>query len=823
MKKIFLVILFAASGSLAMAERDPVNIDDGNNPPPCHTAALSTGSNVSCYGLANGWAKVTITRTTTNQLKVIWSNGKISILNNPATIDTISHLSAGYYDVQVIDLGTGCSVIDIINITQPALLTTSKTFQNVKCYGESTGSINLSVSGGTLNYSYLWSTGTTTQNLNNIAAGTYNVTVTDLHTCKAYNSVTITQPAQALGQSLISMDPTCAGFSNGWADLTVWGGTTPYIYNWNNHPSSPQDQNNISAGSYHVVITDANNCQRDTLFSLTDPPQLVFSNTSANNNCYGYMLGSIDVSTGGGTPPYTYTWANSDYMLAWSTEDLDSLPNYKYYVTVTDAKGCYRTDSAVISSPPQIVSSIASTNVTSFGGINGSINLTVTGGVTPYTFFWSPNGSSNQNLIGIPAGWYHVLITDLNGCTHRDSVFISEPLSALVVDVTTQDVTCFGGSNGGVSAIVAGGTPPYKLVWSTNDSTEVVTGISAGIYYITVTDFFGNSITDTAEVFQPDAITFSHNVTEITCFGLSNGSIDITVAGGTPPYYYEWLNSEYVLAALTEDIAGMPADQYYVEVTDTLGCTGSISIGINQPAPLGIHIDHTNAYCAGSATGTADCIITGGTLPYNYIWSGGQQTPGITDLTAGTYYVTVTDSNSCFVTDSILITQVDSVKIDYTITPVSCIDQHDGRISITAYGGNGNFSYLWSNGATVPDLEELYAGDYAVTVTDMMGCTGGKSLYVSKIEVDCINIPSCFTPNGDGLNDIWHIKDAELYPEFYLEVFNRWGQSLYKLQGSFESWDGNYKGKPLPAETYYYFLRLTSQSPMIQGTITIVR
>lgn len=818
MKRLSFLLSFIALSLLAFGENDPGPENDGNSPPPCHTAILS-GLNVSCYGGSNGQATVTINRPGTYD--VIWSNGTF-VDNTTALTHTISGLSAGYYDVQVIDVVSGCSAFDIINITQPPLLKTSKTFENVKCFGMSTGSINLTVTGGTINYNYTWSTGQNTQDLANLAIGNYYVTVTDSKGCIAKDTVTITQPAQAVGQSLTYQNPKCTGSSDGSIDLTVWGGTAPYVYNWNDSADFSQDLNGIPSGNYTVVITDANLCTLNAMATLTNPPVLITTISSTDNLCFGETLGSIDMTVSGGTPPYAYSWANSDYILSWPTQDLADLSNYKYYVTVTDANNCFRIDSAVISSPPEILTSISSTDVTSFGGMNGAITLNVTGGVLPYSFIWS-NGSNNQNLSGIPSNWYYVTVTDAHGCSREDSVFIREPLSALVVGLSAKNASCFGSSTGSIFSVAAGGTPPYNFIWSTGDTTETVSDVSAGVYTITVYDFYGNSVSDSVEVFQPDPITFTYSVGSITCSGLSNGSIDITMAGGTAPFTYQWMNSAYVLAALTEDISGMPADQYYLEVADSLGCRGSISITISQPPVLNMEITHTDVSCAGGATGTADCIITGGTLPYNYLWSGGQLTSGITNLTAGIYSVTVSDSNNCLVSDSVRINQIDSVSVSYMTTPVSCKDQYDGKISITASGGNGDYTYLWSNGATIPDIEELYAGTYVVTVTDFMGCVGVKSVTVTKSEVDCINIPTCFTPNGDGFNDTWHIKDAELYPEFFLEVYNRWGLLLYSLNGTFEQWDGTYKGKPLPSETYYYFLRLTSESLVIQGNITIVR
>jgi gliding motility-associated-like protein len=818
MKRIVFGLIFIAASTFAFAEGGPGNTWYADNPIPCHTASLS-GVNVSCYGLANGSATLTINQPGT--YRVIWSNGVV-INSTTSLTHSISGLTAGYYDVQVINIGNGCSAFDIINITQPAVLTTTHTQVDVKCFGLLTGSINLSVSGGTPGYNYIWSSGPTTQDISGIGAGNYLVTVTDFRGCQARDTVDITQPAQALGQSYTSLNPNCFGSSDAWIDLTVWGGTTPYVYNWNSGAFASQDLDNILAGNYSVVVTDANNCTISTAVTLINPPLLTLSSTSVDNLCYGASNGSINLTTIGGTLPYTYVWANTDYLLSWSTEDLSNLPNSEYFVTVVDSKGCFRIDSAEITSPNQLTSSITSTNVTTFGGSNGSINLTVTGGIGPYIILWS-NGNTNPNLSGIPAGWYSVLITDNNGCQRDDSVYISEPLDPLTAELELTHVTCFGGSNGAINAVASGGTQPYTFHWSTGSASSEIGDLNAGIYSLTVTDFFGNTYLTSDTIVQPDAISFAQVVTNVSCNGLPNGIIDVTVSGGTPSYIYEWYNSEYVLAALTEDISGMPADQYYLQVTDTLGCSGSLSISITQPDILQIEMDRTNVNCAGGATGTGHCTVTGGTLPYTFQWSNGASTPDITALAAGVYVVTVTDAHFCFMVDSIRITQTDSLNVDFTMVPVSCIDQHDGKATAFASGGNGDYTYLWNNSATTSEIEDLEAGLYNISVTDLMGCSGTGAVTVTKMEIECINIPTCFTPNDDGLNDVWVIKDASLYPEFSLKIYNRWGLIVYEIAGSYEAWDGTFKGEPIPAATYYYFLQLSAQSEVRQGTITIVR
>lgn len=791
---------------------DNGDIPIGDVPAPCFSVSL-TGTHNNCYGQSMGTVHLTINGGT-GPYTISWSSGETGVSD-------ISGKPAGYYDVQVIDQGTGCVAFDIFNVTEPPQLSSSLTQVDVKCHGQSTGSIDLNVSGGTPGYTYNWG-GATTQDRNNIAAGFYLVTITDSKGCSKKDSTIITQPAQALDLSTTFVNPLCFANANGSIDLTVWGGTTPYVYNWNSGTWASQDISGIAANTYSVVITDANNCTSTTSVTLTNPPQMTLGVTSVDNNCYGEVLGSINVSVGGGTLPYSYQWANSTYALSWPEEDQDSLSNDTYYVSVTDANGCRLNDSAIVSSPIALQLSITSTNVTSFGGSNGSINTTISGGVPPYLFIWS-NGATTQNLSNIPAGWYSLTITDDHGCSIIDSVYISEPSDPLTVTLNGTLVTCFGGSDASSEATASGGTAPYTYMWSTGSIGTEVDELHAGFYSVTITDAFGNNAADTIEILQPAAFTYVENITNVSCNGLGNGAIDITIAGGTAPYVYAWLNSQYVLAAITEDISNMPAGQYTLQITDTLGCTGSYVTTISQPDQLVSDISYTDAYCAFSNTGTASTTVIGGTTPYDYLWSNDATTADIYSLLAGTYVLTVTDDHGCFIIDSVTISQPDSIAIIYSTTPVTCRDQRDGTISAYATGGNGNYDYLWDTGDITASLSDLLAGTYSLTVTDMMGCTGNADVVVEIVEIDCINIPSSFTPNGDGINDHWAINNSELYPEATYQIFNRWGQEVFVVKGLWTPWDGMWNGNPIPAETYYYFIRLTPDSQTLQGTITIVR
>ncbi|PLW93215.1 MAG: hypothetical protein C0592_06765 [Marinilabiliales bacterium] len=807
---LLLVFGFLSAGAV-FADNDHPE-EPGNNPPPCHTATL-TGTHNDCYGDSDGTVSLSISGGT-GPFKIYWSTGDVDVYS-------LSNLPAGYYDVQVVDQGTGCVAFDIFNVTEPDELTSSHSHTDILCHGQNTGSIDLSHNGGTPGYSYTWADGPTTQDRNNIGAGTYYVTITDNNTCFTTDSVVLTEPAQAIDRTLISEDPSCFGFSDGWVDITVWGGTTPYYYNWSNTEAS-QDIDDLPSGTYTVTITDDNSCTSTISVTLTDPPQLTLGVTSTDNNCYGDILGSVDVTVGGGTLPYSYSWANSDYLLSWTEEDQDSLQNYMYYVTVTDANGCTLNDSAEVTSPDELQLSFTHNDVTTNGGSNGSINTNISGGVTPYLFSWS-NGATTQNLTNIPAGWYILTVTDAHSCTIIDSVFIAEPANPLMVNLSATRVTCFGGSDGTVTAEAAGGTAPYTYLWSNGNTTTFIDSLPAGFYSITVTDYYSNTTSDTIEVLQPDNFVFTDTIIDVSCYGLSNGEIDVTITGGTSPYYYEWLNSDYVLAALTEDISNMPADIYTLLLEDTMGCKATQTFTINQPDELELDLTVTDAYCYDGSSGAISSTVAGGTPNYAYLWSTTDITADISNIPAGTYYLTVTDDHNCFKMDSAVVSQPDSIEIDYTTTPVSCTDQSDGTIIIYPNGGNGNYLYTWDNGETTAGLEGLIGGDYTVTVTDMMGCTGTETITVNVIGIDCITIPSSFTPNSDGINDLWTIDNAELYDAFEVTIFNRWGQEVFSSIGAYEGWDGTYNGEPMPATTYYYFIRLSADSPMMQGTVTIVR
>ncbi|MFM9057064.1 MAG: beta strand repeat-containing protein, partial [Bacteroidota bacterium] len=520
---------------------------------------------------------------------------------------------------------------------------------NVLCFGNSTGSINLTVSGGKPPYLYNWSNGATIQDPSGLAAGTYTVTVTDANGSTSTISATITQPAAALSSSIAGTNVLCFGNATGVADLSVSGGTSPYTFSWNTGATT-QDLSNIVAGTYSVTITDANGCTRNSSVSITQPAAALAGSISGTNVlCHGNSTGAADLSVNGGTAPYSYSWNTGA-----TTQDLSGIAAGTYTVVVTDANGCSISRNVTITQPLAPLSlSVNGTNVLCNGNATGAADLSVSGGTAPYSYSWS-NGASTQDLSGLIAGTYSVVVTDANGCSASTSLTILQPAAALSASTVPTYVLCHGNTTGAADLTVAGGTTPYSYSWSNGATTQDINNLAAGFYTVNITDANGCTISSNALILQPaDYLGGSISGTNVDCNGNATGAADLSVTGGTAPYSYSWSNG-----ASTQDLSSIVAGTYTVVVTDANGCTISRSITITQPATLVASSSNTSVTCLG-ATSTITVSAVGGTAPYS----------GTGDYTvvAGTYSYTVTDANGCTSSTSITVSEADVVFPTITV------------------------------------------------------------------------------------------------------------------------------------------------------------
>ncbi len=469
--------------------------------------------------------------------------------------------------------------------------------------------------------------------------------------------------------------------------------------------------------------------------------------SSSGTNC-GASNGSAAVVVTGGNGPYTYQWSPA----VGNTATVNGIPAGNYAVNVTDATGCISTATTIVTQGPSNANVNANVvDVQCFGGNNGSATLNVNGGQGPYTYQWSNNATTNS-LTGMPAGTYSVIVTTANGCTTTTTVTISQPASALVSPASIiGNVSCFGGNNAQASVNANGGTPPYVYSWNSApaQTTATAASLGAGLYTVMVTDANGCVSSSSVTITQPAVLAGNLNVTSVTCNGGTNGSAQISLAGGVPPYATTWNTTP---PQFGNSAVNLVAGNYAVNVTDANGCVLSSPATITQPAPLSAGIPSaTNVSCFGGTNGTAAVNANGGTAPYNYSWNTvpAQTTPSATAMTAGNYTVTVTDANGCATVSTIAITEPTLLSIQPSTGDTVCPGQQT-LIGATASGGTGPYTYSWNNNLgnnSSHTVTPNFATTYNVSVTDANGCASqSTSIFIDVFQFTLTDLVMLSSP-----------------------------------------------------------------------------
>ncbi len=633
--------------------------------------------------------------------------------SNNATTANISNLTnAGTYSVTVTDVNN-CTAIANATVGAATGISLMVTTTNARCFGAANGSANISVTGATAPITYAWSNGANTASLNNLAAGTYSVTVTDARGCTASQTVSIMQPS-ALGASISATNISCIQ-TTGTAVATATGGTSPYTYLWNNNATTASISN-LSAGNYTVTITDANGCIVSASTTISATTGVTLALTATNVRCFGGATGAISTNVTGATAPVTYAWSNGA-----NTAAISNLAAGTYSVTATDARGCTASQSVVITQP-NIAVAVATVVTSSTCTQGGTATAQPSGGTPPYSYRWS-NTATTISINNLSAGSYTVTVTDANACTVSATAVIGTA-TGITLAVTTSNVRCFGNNAGAAIATVSGATAPITYAWSNGANTTSVSNLIAGAYSVTATDARGCTATQTFSITQPlTALTATVSTTNPPCFG-GNGGAATTASGGTAPYTYLWSNG-----VTSPGVSGLTVGNYSLTVTDANGCQNIQSTTITQPTALAVNITSSNVLCAGGTTGVATAIASGGSPNYRYLWTTGATTQSISNLTIGNYSVTVTDANACSVVRSVAITQPTPLTTNISATNATCLPT--GSATVTAAGGTGTLTYRWSNNATTSTINNLMAGNYTVTVTDANNCTTTASINIT--------------------------------------------------------------------------------------------
>jgi len=640
--------------------------------------------NVSCQGAADGIAIVNITGGTM-----------------PYSYDfggrNWNALSAGIHYVTVTDTN-GCTTSSSVAISEPASLNCISTvIQNASCFGAKDGIVNIEASGGTAPYSYDWGG----FDPNALAAGQYDITVSDSNGCRCLRSIEITEPEELICSVFIENQITCFGGSDGLVSLQIVGGTAPYNIDWGG--ADPQA---LSAGSYSVTVTDENGCSSSCEFVMNEGVVLESTISVSNATC-GESNGMALVNIIGGS---------GDYSILWSTGSTDSMLSNllagNYSVSIVDnILGCIAETESQINNIGGLTCEINHAD-TSCGLDNGSAEAIVNGGSGNYSFNWS-NGETTQYIDALSEGEYQVTVSDNSiGCITICSISISAS-DLLICEAVTIDDVC-ANANGFATVYTSGGSGNYSYHWNTGAMTQTLSGLAASTYRVTVSDIeTGCSAVSDGIVTEVNPLSCSITVLEnASCFDCTDGSVDISITGGTAPYSYDWGGA---------DPNALDPGFYMVTVSDANGCATVCDYEIINESELSCAIEViTELQCNSPLGAVVQALVNGGTPPYILDWSGADPD----DLAEGTYTLYVLDDagNECYHTFGIAANEIFCNAI--TMTEASCVSSLDGEASLEISGGSGSYEYLWNNGMTSASISGLPAGDYSVTVTDLVNqCT----------------------------------------------------------------------------------------------------
>ncbi|HLP19652.1 MAG TPA: gliding motility-associated C-terminal domain-containing protein [Chitinophagales bacterium] len=741
-----------------------------------------------------------------------WGQGIITAINSISTPNTYTVTATG---------SNGCTATAAATITQDI------TTPNVNIAPASTLtcavlSSTLQASSTTLNAAYDWGGGIVTSAKTVSTPGNYTVTVTD-----PANGCTISSAA-AVAQDIVA--PNIALSNTGTlncisGNVTINAiSTTPNVsYDWGGGNTSTS---NIvtTAGSYTITVTDpANSCTATmanvVIQDIAAPPVNIA--TPAQLNCINANVTIMASSTVGTA---TFDWGNGTLT-----------PNYtvtapaSYSVTVTNpANGCTATATTTVVQNQNVpaVSIITPDTITCH---TPSVTLSASTSAVIPAYNWGSGNLGSTYAVAVP-GTYTLTLTDNdNGCSATASADVYDvPLMNL--SETHTNVSCFGFNDATIDLTVSGGQSPFSFTWSNGGANEDIVSTIAGTQTATVTDNINCTATISVAITEPASMVITETHNDVTCFGNNNGSINITVSAGMAPYDYRWNTSEII-----EDRTALAPGTYSVTATDYNSCSVSITTTITEPAEVTMQPTVTNPTCATNGNdGSISVVVNGGTTPYNYAWSNNNTTDTNPNLGEGSFGITVTDANSCVVTDMYTL----AYQYDFVVDAAPSVSIKLGESTVLDYtltGNTGNYTSVWSPDYALscvncvsPDVTPVYSKLYTVTITNDLGCVSSDTMSVTVVPLYEVFVPNAFTPNGDGVNDLFSIYgnlDGVEYME--IKIFNRLGEKVYESSDHQFTWDGSYKGELQTAQIFTWQMKLTwlngHRDELRKGTLTLFK
>lgn len=693
-----------------------------------------TLSNVNCFGACTGSINAVGTSTAL-PISYQWSNG--------ATTSLITGLCSGVITLTVTD-GNLCKTIKTFTIDEnPQLQIGALAVQQPIC-GLCNGGSTVSAIGGIAPYTYTWSSGSNSATTNGLCAGLYQLTIDDNLGCQTTQTVIINNSSGITGDTQTITNEQCFGSCNGSATVVAVGGTAPISYNWLGPVVSNSVITNLCGGTYFLQMTDAVGCIRNTSITINSAVQLTVTPSITAPSC-GLTNGTISVVVSGGAPAYSYNWVPSGV----TTPTLNNIGVGTYTVNVTDTSPCTQSSVFTISNLTGPLVSVVQSNINCFNACTGSITATGTSTALPISYNWS-NGATTSSVTGLCSGVITLTVTDGNLCKTVQSFTITENPQINIGALAIQQPSC-GLCNGGSTVAALGGIAPYTYTWSTGSTTTSASGLCAGLYQVTIDDVFGCEVTQTLTINNSSGITSdTHTLTNEQCFASCNGAATVVAVGGTAPITYNWLPPAASSNSTVNSLCG--GSTYFVQMTDAAGCIRTTSVSINSAIQLTLTPVITSPSC-GLANGTINIVTTGGAPGYSYSWIPVGATSSLTNIGAGSYTVTVTDTSPCSQTQVFNVSNITGPLIAATQKDIDCFNTCTGSITATGSSTALPISYLWSNGATTSSVTGLCSGVITLTVTDGNLCKTVESFTINEnaqIQIGALAIqqPACGLCNG---------------------------------------------------------------------------
>ena len=774
------------------------------NEPPELTISDTSSTDISCPGVNDGTITVTVNGGNPGYEYTLSPGNIVNTTGN------FTGLSPGDYTVSITDANScGPVTTGTITVNEPAPISISNvSSQNVTCSGAADGQISVTATGGTAPLSYTLDPGAITNETGDfpgLDGGSYTVTVNDANGCPAAvtGAIDITDPDPISISDQSKTDITCNGASDGIITVTATGGTGTLTYTLDPGAISNTTGSfsNLGPDTYTVSVDDENNCPAATTTPITinEPDAISIDDENVTDiSCTGADDGTVSVSVSGGNPPYSYTLQPSGTVN--STGTFSGLAAGDYTIEVTDASSCGPVVSGTltVSEPDPIsISNFSSQDISCNGADDGQISVTATGGTAPLSYTLNPGGVTQPtgDFNNLSGGSYTVTVDDANACPSADTgpIEIIDPAPVTITDQAKTDISCNGAGDGTITITASGGTGTLSYTLNpgaVSNTTGTFNGLDAGSYTVSVEDENGCSTTTAApiDIIEPAPISVSVDGSSnlnLNCAGDSNGSIDITITGGTAPLIFEWTGPSGFTSS-DEDISGLAAGTYTLNITDANSCALNtpLEVDITEPSPLSLSLTKTDVTCAGDANGSITVTASGGTPDYEYSRNGITYQTGnqFTGLAENDYTIFVRDANGCISTENISIVEPDELIVasEIRIDNNQCYGDSLGEIRILdVTGGTEPYEYSINNGvdfSSDPIFQNLPAGSYQTVVRDSNGCIADGNLnkinQPSQIKIsdyDQVDVTDCY---------------GNINGQIFIEATGGTGSKEYTLDGT---------------------------------------